>query len=240
VIEVEIDTDSASLQQSARRARYAGLARWLSEQRIRHLATAHHIDDQAETLLMRLLRGSGVAGLAGIRRISALPGDDSHALLLRPLLGWRRSELRAVVDAAGLRPIEDPSNDDRRFDRARIRQQLAEADWIDPVPLARSAAALAAAEEALAWSVARLDAERVIPAGGGLGLHHDGLPAELKRRLVAAILHRLQHNPSQPRGEELGRLLQHLEQGGTATLAGVKCSGGADLWLFEPEQRRRR
>jgi tRNA(Ile)-lysidine synthase len=86
------------------------------------LATAHHADDQAETLLARLNRGSGVAGLAGVRARGIVPG--TRLPLIRPLLGWRRADLGEVVAAAGLTPVQDPSNSDDRFDRARIRKAL--------------------------------------------------------------------------------------------------------------------
>ena len=89
--------------------------------------TAHHQDDQAETLLMRLQRGAGLAGLAGIRPRAEIEG----LIVLRPLLGWRRAELAEIVADAGLVPVDDPSNSDERYDRARLRRRLAETDWLD-------------------------------------------------------------------------------------------------------------
>src|SRR5258708_36278065 len=77
-----------AIQERARKARYRLLGRWLSDRDLKALATAHHADDQAETLVMRLNRGSGVRGLAGMRPVGRVPGSDSP--LLRPLLGWRR------------------------------------------------------------------------------------------------------------------------------------------------------
>ena len=97
-----------NLQAEARAARYAALAGWMAEQGLSALATAHHADDQAETLLLRLGRGSGVAGLAGVRASGTVPG--TNLALLRPLLGWRRAELAAVVAAAGMTAVQDPSN----------------------------------------------------------------------------------------------------------------------------------
>jgi tRNA(Ile)-lysidine synthase len=140
--------DSANLQAAARERRYALLAQWALEIGAGCLLTAHHLDDQAETLVMRLVRGSGLAGLSGIRAV--------NPPLVRPLLGWRRAELAAIVDAAGIPPVADPSNEDERFDRVRVRKRLADADWLDPASLARSAAALAEAEEALGWAAERL------------------------------------------------------------------------------------
>ena len=219
-----------NLQAAARARRYRLLTQWLGETGAPFLATAHHLDDQAETLLMRLRRGAGLAGLAGIRA--------ANPPVVRPLLGWRREELAAIVRAAGIEAVDDPSNRDDRFDRVRVRRQLADAaDWLPPEPLARSAAALAEAEAALAWTVARLREERVAAAGEGFTLDPTGLPAELRRRLVLLILEEL--GGAAPRGEEVMRLLAALAAGGTATLAGVKCAGGA-CWRFTPAPPRRR
>ena len=98
--------------------------------------TGHPADDQAETVLLNLLRGSGVHGSAGI-------GDPGR----RPLLGLRRSETRALCVACGLEPLDDPMNDDPRFVRNRIRNEvlplLAEVSDRDPVPLLARHAGLA-------------------------------------------------------------------------------------------------
>lgn len=217
-----------NLQSAAREARYALLEAWRGERGLDWVATAHHADDQAETLVMRLNRSSGVAGLGGIRAV--------NRRVIRPLLAWRRSALARIVGDAGIEAIADPSNADPRFDRARLRPQIEAAEWIDPEALARSAAALAEAEEALEWSADRLFAERARPADGGMRLEADGLPAELLRRLVLRALRAIAPE-SAPRGEELSRLLATLEQGGTATLAGVKATGG-DPWRFEPAPPR--
>src|SRR5438270_2679511 len=97
-----------AIQERARNKRYRLLGYWAEERGLDAIATAHHAEDQAETLLMRLARGSGVRGLAGMRPRSVSPG--AHVRLVRPLLGWRRSELEQVCSAAGLTPVADPSN----------------------------------------------------------------------------------------------------------------------------------
>jgi tRNA(Ile)-lysidine synthase len=218
-----------SLQAAAREARYALLERWRLREGLDWLLTAHHLDDQAETVLMRLNRGAGVAGLSGVRAI--------NGRVLRPLLGWRRAELAAIVAAAGITPVDDPSNEDPRFDRARLRQTLAASEWLDPGPVARSAAALAEAEDALGWMTDRLFETRVREEAGAWLLDPSDLPPELRRRLLLAILARL-NAPAPPRGDEVTRLLTALDIGATATLAGVKCRGGA-IWRFEPAAPRR-
>src|SRR5436190_1867521 len=87
---------TSNVQAAARARRYDLLAWWAEENGLACILTAHHLDDQAETLLMRLLRGSGLAGLAGIRA-----RQDRPVPVLRPLLGWRRAELEVIVLAAG-------------------------------------------------------------------------------------------------------------------------------------------
>lgn len=231
ILAAGVDRTEASLQQAARRARYSALAEWSQAEAIPWLATAHHVEDQAETLMMRLLRGSGVGGLAGVRGAGPIPAPGASATLVRPLLGWGRAELAGIVREAGLDPVADPSNSDDRFDRARIRRHLRGADWIDPLPLARSAAALAEAEAALQWAAERLMAERVSSHGSVTMFDPTGVPDELRRRVLRRIL------GGSPRGAEVGRLLATLAAGGRATLAGVKCSGGP-TWRFEPAPPR--
>lgn len=224
----------ASLQAAAREARYAALAGWMRGEALATLLTAHHRDDQAETLMMRLLRGSGAGGLAGVRARAVLA--DGLALC-RPLLGWGRSELGAIVAGAGLEPVRDPSNADEAFDRVRIRRLLAEAAWIDAAALARSAAALAEADDALDRVAASLFAERARLAPGSAAFAPAGIPDELLRRLVRRCL--AQVDPAAaPRGDQLTALLARLARGETAALAGILCTGGAE-WRFAPAPPRR-
>jgi tRNA(Ile)-lysidine synthase len=226
-LQAKVDTGRASLQRSAREARYRCLADWLEADAVPFLATGHHLEDQAETLVMRLLRGSGASGLSAVRAAGPIAG----ATVIRPLLGWHRAELRAVVDAAGIPPVEDPSNVDDRFERTRIRRLLGETQWLDPVPLARSAAALAQADDALAWAAERLWGERISNAGDKIELDPADLPAEMIRRLILGILESF--SPAAlPRGEEVRRLAATLTAGGVSTLAGVLCRGGT-RWSFE-------
>jgi len=220
--------ETSNVQAAARTRRYALLTQWIGEIGAAFLATAHHLDDQAETLVMRLARGAGLSGLSGIRA--------ANAAIVRPLLGWRRQELAAIVREAGVDPVADPSNEDERFDRVRVRRRLAEAAWLEPEPLARSAGALAEANEAVEWMVERLWRERVEATPDGHRLDPDGLPVELQRRLVLAVLEAM-GRPA-PRGEAVTRLLATLGAGGSATLTEVKCAGGI-LWRFTPAPPRR-
>jgi tRNA(Ile)-lysidine synthase len=224
---------AGNVQAGARALRYRLLGAWARERGLAFVLTAHHRDDQAETLLMRLQRGAGLAGLAGIRPRAEIEGLN----VLRPLLGWGRAELAEIVAAAGLVPVEDPSNSDARYDRARLRAHLAETDWLEAPALARSAAALAEAEEGIEWIVEQLIAERTESAGNGLTFDAAGLPAELRRRVLIRLL-ALLVPADPPRGPAVQHLLAMLEAGEVATLAGVRCEGGP-VWRLAPAAPRR-
>jgi tRNA(Ile)-lysidine synthase len=227
----------ASPQAFAREARYRALASWMQETDITTILTAHHLDDQAETLVMRLLRGSGVAGLAGIRARRPL-APESGAEVLRPLLGWRRSELAEIATAWGMPVALDPSNEDGAFDRVRVRRLLAQAPWLDPAPLARSAAALADAEDALQALAASSLPSAVDPRDGHIHFRPSALPREIRRRLLLECIRRYSPGAA-PRGEQLSDVLAALEQGRDATLAGVMLKPLEDGWRIEPAPPRR-
>ncbi|MCY4024610.1 MAG: tRNA lysidine(34) synthetase TilS [Anaerolineaceae bacterium] len=108
---------------SARRARYEFLASSAREVGAPYVVTAHHADDQVETILLNLLRGSGLRGLAGMRPRAELPGHP-QLTLLRPFLDVPRRELRAWGRRQGLEPRQDASNDDRRLRRNRLRHDI--------------------------------------------------------------------------------------------------------------------
>ena len=224
-----------NVQAWARRQRYEELNYWCHTRAIPYLLTAHHVDDQAETFLMRLVRGSGVRGLAGVRRVAEMPTEDRDAELVRPLLGWRREELAAIVRDAGIEPVSDPSNVDDRFDRARMRKNLAAAPWLDPEMIARSASNLADADDALDWATwlewrARVRTRAHVDRNE-IRYRPRTVPKEIQLRLLERIIAFVGYE-GEPRRSEVLRLLDTLKEGGTATLAGVKCTGGR-RWLFE-------
>jgi tRNA(Ile)-lysidine synthase len=232
-----VDPPTSNLAAKAREARYGALQTWLARNEAGWLATAHHLDDQAETLLMRLARGAGIGGLAGIRSANRRPGERGD-LLVRPLLGWRKSDLVGVVQGAGLTAADDPTNDSDALDRTRARRLLAATEWLDPARLAASSANLADAEEALAWTM-----ERVWEARGRVGsdskvtIDARDLPRELQRRLLLRAIGHFTDEDAIP-GPKLMTLLDALIAGRTATLAGVKVEAG-DKWRlsFAPPRR---
>ena len=223
---------TAAIQSKAREERYRLLAEWAEAREINAVLTAHHADDQAETLLMRLARGAGSSGLAGIRATRPL-GDR---LLVRPLLSWRRADLAEIVADAGIKPADDPSNRDPRFERSRARAFLAELDWPDPGQIAASAGHLADAEEALRFTSETLLAERAIRDGDTTLLDTAGLPRELLRRLLVTLYARL--GDAQPRGPDLDRAIATLTAGGRCTLGALMLTGG-ETWRIEPVPPRR-
>ncbi|WP_262299303.1 tRNA lysidine(34) synthetase TilS [Microvirga sesbaniae] len=141
------DKPRAGIQEAAREARYRLLVDHARQVGASHLVTAHTRDDQAETVLMRLARGSGLAGLAGMRRETDRPGIRH----VRPLLDWPKTSLVDLCRAHGWRFVEDPSNADEIYARVRWRRLMPRlaAEGLDAERLARFAGRAAQAEEAL-------------------------------------------------------------------------------------------
>lgn len=113
-----------NLEGAARRARYDALARLAREHGCRYIATAHHADDQLETVLMRLIRGSGPRGLGGIRAVRSLGSEWQGIKVVRPMLGMTRDEAVAVCRGVGWAWKEDASNRDESFLRNAIRARV--------------------------------------------------------------------------------------------------------------------
>jgi len=219
-----------AIQSSAREARYAALLKWCADVGSDILLTAHHADDQAETLLMRLGRGAGLAGLAGIRRIR-----DGECRIVRPLLGWRADELAALCEQAGLTPIDDPSNADPRHERSRVRKLLRDTDAFDPCKLAESADHLAEAEQAIQWIAAETVRSRVEIGANQISFDAEGLPREIQRRVLALLL---SEYDTESRGSALDRAISQLENGRATTLSGLRLRPGR-RWIVTRAPPRR-
>lgn len=243
---ITIEVGEGNLQANARAARYLALGKWHDEVRAAALLTAHHADDQAETLLMRLNRGSGVSGLAGIRSLADIPGWGGT--LVRPLLRWRKSELEEIVAGCGVEPVFDPSNADLQFDRARVRAFLAEQDWLDPLALAASAEHLEDAWRAIEWFAAEDWETHVVPASdeSGRGLrYYANAPRAIAIETIARIVTELGGTVSR---SEAGRAFDRLWTGENASLGGVLAVPGIEridrtgiemrVWRFGPEPPR--
>jgi tRNA(Ile)-lysidine synthase len=145
------------LQEAARIARYRLLAEAAANAGYAHILTAHTLDDQAETVLFRLARGSGLMGLAGMANASPLPvGADRMGFLLRPLLHIPKVRLVATLRAAGIAYSEDPSNRDPRFTRTRLRALMPDLarEGLSAPGLSRFAARMRRADTTIEFAVA--------------------------------------------------------------------------------------
>ena len=181
---------ASGLQQAARAARYRLLSNAAREVGASHILTAHTLDDQAETVLIRLTRGSGVTGLGAMARISSVPGNEASKLV-RPLLDIPKSRLIDTLRAAKIAFADDPSNRDPRFTRARLRglmPQLAQ-EGLDARRLALLARRLKRADAAIEAAVDRATRELVVERAQPAGIVMEArrfadLPAEIALRLL--------------------------------------------------------
>ncbi len=228
-------------QGQARNARYAALGDWLNQRHLNALATAHHVDDQAETFMMRLNRGSGLAGLSGIRAIGDAPGVRHP--VVRPLLRWRRTELARIVDSFGWSAVDDPSNHDNSFDRVQMRKFLADTDWLDVAAIERSARYLAEANDAIQWAVGREYAECVATDGDAISYAavRTGLTDTIIRSgVVRAIYRQFDKTLGQAAAADLVARLHRAEKANIAGIqADAKVVNGEQVWIFRPENPRR-
>lgn len=242
---------SGNLHDWARQERYRLLTRWAAVSDASVLCTAHHAEDQAETFLMRAARATGVSGLAAVRaRTDGVDpaGAGTSILLLRPLLRWRRAELRAAAECLRLPFIDDPSNRDPRYDRTRFRAWLAEAPWIDPVQIGRTAENMAAVETDLEevsgwlWETRRRAGSD--PCDLDLRVDVAELPRGVKRYLARSAIDCILRENGMSGGNwnpasNIEPLLDALEAGSAATQANVLASAKGDIWHFRAAPPRR-
>ena len=240
------------VEAAAREARYRLMGDWLTRYGFTALYVAHSQDDQAETFLLRLARGSGLDGLSAMRPLSPwpLPGFEGFAVA-RPLLGIDRATLRDFLRRRGQEWLDDPMNDDPHFDRVKMRRAaaaLAEAG-LSAARIANAAAHLARAREALeaASEAVLLRACRPVRKSDRIGSEAVLLdpaalaaaPRELGLRALAHVLMQVGGQGYRPRFEALERLFDRLTAGtlgGGATLHGCRIApAGARLRVFGAE-----
>jgi tRNA(Ile)-lysidine synthase len=220
------------IQERAREARYQLLAQCARDIGAGAIVSAHHADDQAETILFRLTRGSGVAGLAGMASVSTL----ENLRLWRPLLQLRKAQLEAFCAAAGHSFMRDPSNENPSFARTRLRrlQATLAQQGLDTTALLRLGARAAQAEEALAWCTAHFLSAAQQKSDVG-AFHCDAhllqtLPRELLQRIIAAQIAALEPRTTL-RLERLERATERLAEA-LASKANLRLTlGGAVLTL---------
>ncbi len=225
-----------NLQSRAREARMALLTGWARDVGVDAVALGHTLDDQAETVLMRLARGSGVDGLSGME------ADREQAGLrwVRPLLGLRREALREALRAAGRDWVDDPSNADERYDRVKARRAL---DLLAPLGvdaegLAETAGRMRVARRALETYARRAAAEVARVEGGDVVLARpgfDALPEETRLRLWSDAVRWVGGADYRPRLLGLQGALAEVAAGRRRTVQGTVLSRGRDAWRVTRE-----
>ena len=226
------------IQEAAREARYRLLGAAARKAGATHIVTAHTQDDQAETVLFRLMRGSGVSGLAGMGAISVVPFvDDSLSLVLaRPLLDIPKARLIATLTARKIPYADDPSNADPRFARPRLRALMPALtrEGLTAERLARLASRVGRAEYALGRAVD--DAQRSFCTGGQL---RHGRPVTVDAMAFLSLTEEISLRL-------LGRMIQVVGNAGVAELSQLEVlnaairAAGAPVRRNKPAERLRR
>jgi tRNA(Ile)-lysidine synthase len=221
---------------AAREARYRVLRSYAEtfDDRDTAVLTAHHLEDQAETLAMRLARGAGITGLAGMRRERPI-ASGSPIVLARPLLAFSKARLVATVEAGGFTPVDDPTNHDESHERVRVRRalhRLADAG-IEPAALAKSAMRLGAACDALDYAQRTFTRSLALSYGHEVfaSLSRDAFaagPAYLRQAVLAKLIDRYGGATRPPRLSEIEALVTTIEEDEKvmATLGGAVVSAG--------------
>lgn len=218
----------SDIEAAAREARYRLMGEWCRAHGISKLYVAHNLEDQAETFLLRLARGSGLDGLCGMQAIAPYPLAGFDGLkLVRPLLGVSRESLRNYLKAAGLDWTDDPMNSDPQFARVKIRVAwpALEALGLTPQRIADAANHLGRARAALEQATQTLLAHACRFEDGMAVLDASALaaaPREIGLRALASVLSRISGQPYRPRFERLERLFDGLTHGRAATLHGCR------------------
>lgn len=215
----------SGIEALAREARYRLMGDWMTKKSVTTLFVGHTEDDQAETFLLRLARGSGLDGLAAMRDVAPWPVAGFAGLqVARPLLGFSREELRSYLKASDQAWLDDPMNEDLAFDRVKLRKARAalEEAGLSAARIAYAAAHLARARESLEILTEAV-VERAVRFGGrGMLLDPEALaaaPRELGLRALASVLMAVSGQVYRPRFESLERLFDALSDTGSRTSA---------------------
>lgn len=226
------DTQAGNLMANARDARMRLLSGWAQRNNLPVIALGHTTDDQAETLLMRLMRGSGIDGLAGMAEHRSAFGVD----WIRPMLEVRRAELRDWLIALDIGWIDDPSNDNDDFDRIRIRKAIATLE-IEPEALARSATHIRDARDALSYYAADAARDAIIRNGSLVlpRLPFRDAPSEICRRLLIAGCRWISGADYPPRRAAVVHAMQAVSIGNRVTLDGSLIEPSGDRLHFYRE-----
>lgn len=223
-----------NLQGAARDARYRLMARWAVSRGIDTVALGHTLDDQAETVLMRLSRRSGVDGLSAMARRSLRDG----VTWVRPLLAARRAVLRQYLTEKGIGWSEDPGNEDDRYERIKVRKAL---DVLGPLGISTEvlgdvAENMGQARKALEWQTFLAARKTLEIKAGAIVLDVQSYflqPEEIQRRLMVHAVNWISGGSYGPRRAALSGVISALRIGQAATLDGCHFIRNADrLWVF--------
>jgi tRNA(Ile)-lysidine synthase len=236
------------IEAQARDARYRMMAAWCRAHGIVALYVGHTRDDQAETFLLRLARGSGLDGLSAMRAVSPCPADAA-VVLVRPLITFERDALREHLTSRGQEWIEDPMNGDPRFGRVRIREALGAlgSAGLTAARISDAAAHLGRARQALDAVTGAVLRRACRPDGNAILIEAAALaaaPREVGLRALAQVLMTVSGQAYRPRFERLERLFDAIAQGslgGGCTLHGCKIAPQrGNMIKISPETGRRR
>ena len=226
----------------AREQRYALMADYCKQHKIKTLYVAHHQDDQVETFFLNLERGSGLKGLSGMRKVSRLQGVG----IVRPLLEVSKAELAAYVKAKKIKPIEDPTNRDTTYKRNRLRHAIAQVFPETPELPARigqAMAHLAQAEDFIA-EMAEASLEQCVKQNQNKTIEIDAvkflsLHNLLQYRVLLAALRMISPKTKPPRSDALLGVLERMEKKEKAfTLHGVKGALRSEKWRLSAEEKK--
>lgn len=233
------DATHGNLMDQARRARQALIADWARGRGIRHVVLGHTADDEAESFVMRLARSSGLSGLSGMRKYWVADGVSWY----RPFLRLSRAQLRGYLQRRGISWIEDPSNEDSRFERVRVRQALAQLEplGVTKATIAQVVVNLGKAEDTLR-SVLRAEVGQVVVEDRGdlvldLETGLDRLHGELMRMFLDAALRWVSQRDYGPRAEKLIDLCGDLPELKQRTLHGCLISRRSNAVRITREAR---
>jgi len=231
-----------NISSQSRTARYELMCDWCEQHQISHLLVAHTLDDQAETVLLRLARGSGVDGLSAM----ATSRTWNTTLIYRPLLGVKRSRLLELLEEVNCAYVSDPSNHDLKYDRVRFRQamEILEPLGITAQGLAETASRQAHARQALDVMTVQAIAQSVMLNDAGFCILSpqklEPFPYEIKRRVLGRLLRTITGRDYVPEQSSLDLLLSwlSLREKPNRTLGGCYLmSRQQDIWLMRETGR---
>lgn len=232
-----------SPQKAAREARYRLMAGWCARESRSHLFLAHHADDQVETFLIRLTRGSGINGLAAMAPVSRLRSAAGDVLLARPLLSYTKADLADVCRTLGQAWLDDPSNENRASARIRFRQaaRLLEEEGFTRDRLLETVTHMQRARAAMDHATQQLLATAT--AWDQYGAVRVGLrawaaaPEEIGLRALAALLTAAGGQIYGPRFDSLTRIAAQMRRGPwrDSTLHGCFIARDADCIVIHRE-----